>query len=84
MLKVDYPEPRRHEPRPRRQARTGNRSPRCSRHYLQLQKGLTQRLEYTGYMNNTETVSANGKLQRDVTWLVVKPAEKTTAMYDKQ
>ncbi len=36
------------------------------------------------YVEGVETVSADGKVLKDVSWLVTKPAEKTTAIYEKQ
>ena len=36
------------------------------------------------FVEGTETVSEDGKLMKDVNWLVTKPTEKTTEVFDKQ
>lgn len=38
----------------------------------------------TPYIEGTETITPDGKVMKDVSWLVIKPSEKTTEIWEKQ
>ena len=91
MLKIDYPASKDSTVYPLDGKQTQSTGPRAIPDFTTAYKKVSgTELKYSVYMKNkpyfegVQTVSPDGKMLKDVGWLVTKPDEKMTEIFEKQ